>query len=169
MYKIDIADAFKQLAIKPSQWPFYCVKWKQVYYVFVMLAFGCRSSPWLFDTISQAICWIASNSYGIKTIFHLLDDFFTIDISDLCAGQRTMALLTMLFSWHSVPLAKHKCIGPTDCLEYLGIILDSKNMVARLPMDKVQRIIQVTEMLLGKNKCTKREYLQLLGHLSFCF
>ena len=43
MCKIDIANSFKQLAIKPSQWPFFCVKWKQLYYVFVKLAFGCRS------------------------------------------------------------------------------------------------------------------------------
>ena len=34
-------------------------------------------------------------------------------------------------------------------------------------MDKVQRIIQFIEILLGKNRCTKRELLQLLGHLNF--
>ena len=167
MCKVDIADAFKQLAIKPSQWPFFCIKWRQLYYVFVRLAFGCRSSPWLFDTLSQAICWIAANNYGKKTIFHLLDEFLTIDPPDMCAGQRTMALLTMLFKRLNVPLAKHKCEGPSDCLEYLGIILDSKNMVARLPMDKIQRIIEFIELLLDKKKCTKRELLQLLGHLNF--
>ena len=75
MCKIDIADAFKQLGIMPAQWPFFCVKWKHLYYVFVRLVFGCRSSPRLFDTISQAICWIATNNYNIETIFHLLDDF----------------------------------------------------------------------------------------------
>ena len=167
MCKIDVTDAFKQLAIKPSQWPFFCVKWRQLYYVFVRLTFGCRSSPKLFDTIAQAISWIASNNYGIATIFHLLDDFLTVDKPDLCTGQRTMALLTMLFSRLKVPLAKHKCIGPADCLEYLGIILDSKNMVAKLPLDKVGRIIKFIEILLGKNRCTKRELLQLLGHLNF--
>ena len=142
------------------------MKWRQFYYVSVRLAFGCRSSPKLFDSIAQAISWIASNNYGIETIFHLLDDFLTIDTPDMCAGQRTMALLTMLFSRLNVPLAKHKCIGPADCLEYLGIILDSKNMVARLPMDKVQRIIKFIETLLGKSNCTKKELLQLLGHLN---
>ena len=78
-----------------------------------------------------------------------------------------MALLTMLFSKLNVPLANHKCIGSVDCLEYLGIILDSKNMEARLPMEKVQRIIEFIENLLGKRKCTKKELLQLLGHLNF--
>ena len=126
MCKIDIADAFKQLPIRPAQWPYFCIKWKRQYYVFVRLAFGCRSSPFLFDTLSQALCWIATNNYGISTIFHLLDDFLTIDKPDSCEGERTMALLKLLFSRLNVPLAKHKCLGPTDCLEYLGIILDSK-------------------------------------------
>ena len=46
-----------------------------------------------------------------------------------------MAVLSLLFGRLHVPLAKHKCSGPTHCLEYLGIILDSWNMVARLPTD----------------------------------
>lgn len=89
MCKIDIADAFKQLPIKPSQWPYFCVRWDKLYYVFVRLTFGCRSSPCLFDTLSQAICWIASNKYGIQTIFHLLDDFLTVDTPDTCTDEKT--------------------------------------------------------------------------------
>ena len=114
MCKMDVADAFKQLAIKPSQWPFFCVRWRQLYYVYVILIFGCQSSPKLFDTIAQAICWVASNNYGIVPIFHLLDVFLTIDKPDLCTGQRTMTLLSMLFSRLKVPLAKHKCKGPAE-------------------------------------------------------
>ena len=59
-----------------------------------------------------------------------------------------MACLTLLFARLGVPLAKHKCIGPSNCLEYLGIILDTQNMVAKLPMDTVQRIIEFIETLL---------------------
>ena len=117
--------------------------------------------------MSLAICWIATYNYGIRTIFHLLDDFLTVDKPDLCAGERTMALLTLLFARLNVPSAKHKCTGPSDCLKYLGIILDNRNMVAKLPLDKVQRIIEFIETFLDKNKCSKRELLQLLWHLNF--
>ena len=167
MCKVDVADAFKQLPTEPTLWPLFCVKWKQLNYVFVRLAFCCRHSPKLLVSISQAIFWIASNNYGIETIFHLLDDFLTIDKPDVCAGQITMALLTMLFSKLNFPLAKHKCVGQVDCFEYLGIILDNKNMVAKLPMDKVQRIIEFIGNLMGKKKCSKRDLLQLLGNLNF--
>ena len=45
MSKLDISDAFKIMPIRSSQWPYFCVKWNGLYYVFVRLVFGCRSSP----------------------------------------------------------------------------------------------------------------------------
>ena len=103
----------------------------------------------IFDTLSQVISRIASHNYGNETIFHRLDDFLTVDESDLCTGLRTKALLDLIFAILKVPLS-HKCIGPSCCLEYLGIILDSKRMEARLPLNKVQRIIKFIEELLAK-------------------
>ena len=78
-----------------------------------------------------------------------------------------MAVLSLIFNHLHIPLAHHKCIGPTVCLEYLGIILDSFYMEARLPLDKVQRILEFIDTLLGKPYCTKRDLLQLLGHFNF--
>ena len=120
--KVDISNAFKIMPIKDNQWPYFCVKWENKYYVYVCLVFGYRSSPKIFDTLSQALCWIATNNYGIETIFHLLDDILTVDEPDSCIGERTMALLTLIFGRLHIPLAQHKCTGPTACLEYLGII-----------------------------------------------
>lgn len=59
MCKTDISDAFKLMPITPSQWHMYGIKWQGKYYFYTKLAFGCRSSPRIFDTLSQAICWIA--------------------------------------------------------------------------------------------------------------
>jgi len=74
-----------------------------------------------------------------KNILHLLDDFFTIDPPDTI-GERIMALLCTLFHRLNIPLSKRNTIGSTTCLEYLGIILDTNKMKARLPQDKITRI-----------------------------
>ena len=58
-------------------------------------------------------------------------------------------------------------MGPVTCLEYLGIILDSEKMEARLPTVKVERICGFIHKLLNKSSCTKRELLPLLGHFNF--
>ncbi|CAG2228931.1 unnamed protein product [Mytilus edulis] len=164
--KFDISDAFKICPIFPSQWPFFCIKWCEMYYFFVRLTFGCRSSPKIFDHVSQAICHIATQNYKILNILHLLDDFLTID-SPSADGERTMAIMMMIFKKLNIPVASHKTIGPVKCLEYLGIILDTEKMEARLPTNKVERICEFISKIYRKRKCTKRELLQLLGHLNF--
>ena len=166
MCKTDISDAFKLIPIKPELWPFHGIKWNNQYYFFTRLVFGSRSSPKIFDTLSQAICWIAEKEFRINSIIHLLDDFLTVDPPDYLA-DRTMSLLTYIFASLGIPLSAKKTVGPTKCLEYLGIILDSEKMEARLPQDKLARICEMLMSFKSKKSCTKKELLSLLGHLNF--
>ena len=105
--KVDISDAFKQLGIRKDQHHLYCIKWRKLYYYYVRLCFGSRSSPKIFDNVSVAICWIAKNNYNIPVILHLLDDFFTIQTADT-SGDRNMAILTMIFKRLNIPLSTKK-------------------------------------------------------------
>ncbi|XP_045160892.2 uncharacterized protein LOC123525806 [Mercenaria mercenaria] len=123
--KTDICNAFKLLPIKPEQMPYFMVKWKGQYYVYTRLVFGSRSSPKIFDNLSRAICWIAKNNYDIESIFHLLDDFLTVQ-APTSNGDRTMALITLIFNKLKIPISPSKTVGPTTQLEYLGVILDSE-------------------------------------------
>jgi hypothetical protein len=164
--KIDISSAFKILPISPSQYHLFCIKWRGRYYYHTRLAFGCRSSCVIFDNLSRAICWIAKHNYNIETIFHVLDDFLTLNRADYCA-ERTMAVLNMIFHRLRIPIAEHKTMGPSPVMEYLGIELDTIKMQARLPQNKVDRIVEFLDTFLARKTCTKRELLQLLGHLYF--
>ena len=96
---------------------------------------------------------------------HLLDDFLTID-PPRADGERSMALLMMIFKRLNVPIAMHKTVGPVMCHEYLGIILDTQKMEARLPQEKIDRICDFIFKLHKRSSCTKREILQLPGHLN---
>ncbi|XP_069133242.1 uncharacterized protein [Argopecten irradians] len=166
MCKTDISDAFKLLPIHPSQWHLYGICWENQYYFYTRLAFGCRSSPKLFDNLSRAICWIAHNNYGVSHILHLLDDFITFEDPSKC-GERNMQMLFQIFNSLNIPMALHKTCGPETVIEYLGIILDSHKMEARLPEDKLHRDISMLQSFQSRQSCTKRELLQLLGHLNF--
>ncbi|CAF4209424.1 unnamed protein product [Rotaria sp. Silwood2] len=166
MNKADIQDAFKLLPIKPSLWPFYGLKWNSHYYFFLRLPFGSRSSPKLFDMLSAAIVWIAEHNYGLKKMLHLLDDFFVVD-SRNDGGERTSVMISLIFNRLKIPLSVHKTVGPAQEIEYLGIILDSNRMEARLPQAKVLRIMEMIKSLLNRRKCKKCELLVILGHMSF--
>lgn len=58
-------------------------------------------------------------------------------------------------------------MGPSTELEYLGKILDTDRMEARLPDEKLVRISQLVQQFSTRKSCTKRELLSLLGHLNF--
>lgn len=166
LVKTDISDAFKQLPIAPLLWPFHGIAWEANIYFYTRLVFGSRSSPKIFDLLSQAICWIAEHRYNISNIFHLLDDFLVVidPTADAASIKRTFLAI---FSELQVPLAAHKTEGPSMCLEYLGVILDTKNMQARLPENKVERIQQALAGFSTRRTCTKQELLSLLGHMNF--
>jgi hypothetical protein len=53
--------------------------------------------------------------------------------------------------------------NPTNCqryliLEYLGILLDSENMIAKLPLYNLCRIKDLLYVFLDRRTCTKREH-----------
>ena len=137
--KTDLTDAFKQIMVHPTVWPYQGIRWRGKYYFFTRLVFGCRSSPKIFDQLSLALVWIAKNNYGIDVLLHLLDDFLAIDKPDVDA-DRTMAILTLILNKLKIPYSLRKTVGPVFSLEYLGLILDTANMLCKLPDDKIVRM-----------------------------
>ena len=97
---------------------------------------------------------------------HLLDDFLSVETP---ASPPPMVLETLkqTFARLGVPLASNKLFGPAQVLQFLGIILDTNLMEARLSNEKIFRLQQLISANLCCKKCTKRELLSLIGSLSF--
>lgn len=163
--KADITDAFKIIPIHPSDWALFGVKWKAKFYFAVRLAFGCRSSPKIFNCLSEALCWILLNVCKLPFVLHLLDDFLLVDFP----SPKTLVLDTLkrVFSDVGVPLSKEKTVGPSTSLEFLGILLDTQKMQASLPIEKLLRIRSIMENFLSLRTVSKRDMLSLLGHLNY--
>ncbi|XP_024865010.1 uncharacterized protein LOC112451073 [Kryptolebias marmoratus] len=164
--KADITDAFKVMPVHPSDWHLQGAKWKGSFYFAVRLTFGCRSSPSLFDNLSEALCWILLNVSGVPAVLHLLDDFLLIDHPSHLPSS-SLSKLRQLFHQVGVPLSEEKTLGPATSLDFLGITLDSVSMVASLPAEKLSRIREVSRSFESKPIVSKRQLLSLLGHLNF--
>ena len=106
----------------------------------------------------MAICWILQNNYYMKHALHLLDDFLVIDKPSFNA-EITKRRLLNVFGKLNIPLALHKSVGSTTCLEYLGIILDSENMIAKLPQDKLCCIKDLLYVFLDRRTCTQLKFI----------
>ena len=166
MAKIDIKSAFRLCPVHPTDHHLLGMKWKGQFYFDCILPFGLRSAPFIFNCLADALEWIAIQQ-GVSPVHHYLDDFFLAGApnSDQCA--RHLQTLTSLCAALGVPLAEDKREGPTTCLEYLGILLDSAALEARLPPDKLQDIHDAIRSWSSRTSCSKRDLLSLIGTLSF--
>ncbi|XP_041649188.1 uncharacterized protein LOC121513473 [Cheilinus undulatus] len=165
--KADITSAFKVLPIHPDFWHLFGVRWKGAYYFAVRLTFGCKSSPKIFDSLSEALdCWILLKKHKLPYIIHLLDDFLTVTPPS-SSPFHGLNVLSSSFKELGVPLSLEKTQGPSTSLEFLGITLDSVSFQASLPLEKIHRISLLISNFTLANRCTKRQLLSLLGHLNY--
>ena len=58
-----------------------------------------------------------------------------------------------------------KAEGPSTCLSFLGIILDTTRIQAQLPHEKLQWLSQTIQEWLDRKKATEREIPSLVGSL----
>ena len=128
------------------------------------LPFGLRSAPKLFNNMADLLAWILKNQ-GVSYLIHYLDDFLTVGPAGSPECQHNLYIIIQVCKALGVPLALEKVAGPTMVLDFLGILLDTIRMEARLPDEKLDRVRQRVREWLGKNNATKREILSLVGLL----
>ena len=68
MAKLDIRHAFRLCPVHPADRELLGIHWQDHYYVDLRLPFGLRSSPYLFNRITDAFQWILQNNYDITDI-----------------------------------------------------------------------------------------------------
>lgn len=164
--KADISDAFKVMPLHPSQWHLFGVQWRNKLFFSVRLTFGCRSSPKIFNSLSEALCWIILNNCKLPFVLHFLDDFLLVDYPH-AKPDRCLSALKRTFDELGIPLSVEKTLGPLKVIEFLGITLDSNLMQASLPIEKLNRIREIMRNSQASTSFTKRDLLSLLGHLNF--
>ena len=166
MAKTDLKSAFRLIPIHSDDWNLLGVYWKAHYYVDLYLPFGLRSSPYIFNQLSDALEWILKNNYGLQHVIHILDDFFVAEPSRVGCLKTFNTLLKVFMSlW--APLVASKTLGPSQVLEFMGIVLDTTRMEARLPEDKLSRTKDLLKSFQGRRSVRLVELQSLIGTLQF--
>lgn len=132
MVKVDLKHAFRQCSVHPQDLHLLGCTWQGQYYYHKRLPFGLRSSPFLFNQVAEAVQWILPNVLEIQHIIHYLDDFFILAVSE-AEGHRLLDVVLTAFSRLGVEWAPKKVEGPSQCLSFLGIEIDTVGRVLRLP------------------------------------
>lgn len=166
MGKIDIRHAFRLCPVRFEDFQLLGFSWLGSFFVELRLPFGSRSSPFIFNNFADAICWILIVHFCIQFVIHYLDDFFVAN-SDRHSCQADVDTILHAFGMLGIPVAVDKLVGPSQCITYLGIEIDSRELTIRLPQAKLIDLLSILRFWSDRKKCTKRELLSLIGKLSF--
>ena len=142
------------------------IYWQSQYYIDHYLPFGLRSAPFLFNQISDALEWILKHNYGLRHVIHILDDFFIAEHTKIASLGSFTTLLKVFMSLR-VPTVASKTMGPSQVLQFMGVVLDSNRMEARLPEDKLARIRQLLDSFTDRRSARLVDLQSLIGTLQF--
>ena len=160
--KSDIKSAFKIIPIHPSDYKLTGIVWNNHYYFDKTLPQGCSSSCSIFESFSTALEWIVLKHNQGVNVLHILDDFLFIAPSfNLCDSALNS------FKLICDDLAYEKTVGPSTCLSFAGIELDTIEMCARLPLDKIECMKATITNFLQRKTVKLRELQSLTGLLNF--
>ena len=84
--------------------------------------------------------WLIKQKANSHNVVHYLDDFLLAGKVDTQDCSHLMCTFRSICLELGVPLAEDKTLGPTTCLVYLGLEIDTSSMTVRIPSDKLQQL-----------------------------
>ena len=167
----DMKAAFRNLGLNKSQWPLLLMKarspqdGKWYYFVDKCLPFGAAISCKLFQEFSNAVAHIVGYFTQKKVINYLDDYLFAALIRAICNGQVEVFLEICAFI--NFPVSMEKTFWGCTCLTFLGLLIDTVKQLVCIPVEKVERAIELIESTKNKRKITLHELQKLCGFLNF--
>ncbi len=165
MAKFDVRSAFRNLAVLPSQRYLLGMKWRGKFFVDLVLPFGLRSAPFIFNSVAEMVEWILRHNYSIRDLLHYLDDYITAGPPECLDCARNIALASSVCQRLGLPLHPDKTVGPSTRLTVLGIELDTILQIARLPPTKLQDLKLLLRDWSSRKWCTRIQLESLIGKL----
>ena len=162
--KIDIKNAYRIVPVHPEDRVLLGMVWDEGLYVDAVLPFGLRSAPKVFTAIADALEWVIKRE-GVQKLFHYLDDFLIVAPPASKQCEEDLQKLLVIFDRLHIPVAASKLEGPTECLTFLGIEIDTQVMVLRLPASKLEELRLLVAQWQGRKFCMKKDLQSLVGKL----
>jgi hypothetical protein len=159
LHKRDLKDAFRKIPVSPYDYWLLLFIWDGISYVDNFLPFGLRTAPFLFNMFAEGLHWILEYLYN-QSLVHYLDDF-------LLVGGEDESIFTAVCNHLGLEEKASKAMDG-HVVDFTGIELDSEQMIARLPQDKLKRATKAVQDTLRLGYTSFKALRSMLGFLSFC-
>ena len=169
--KSDIKSAFRVLALSRASWPWVIMKavnpitGKLQFFVDKCLPFGASISCSHFQRVSNALKHIVQFKTGAP-ITKYLDDFLFIALTILRCNALVQKFISVCEKI-GIPVAFDKTEWASETLIFLGILLDGRNFVLSIPLEKRKKAETVLQLMLSRSKAMVKELQALCGFLNF--
>ena len=169
--KLDLKSAYRSVKIHPSNYDFTGLKWQFTghssftYLYDTALCFGSKLAPGIFHRLTQAVRRMMRRR-GFEVIVYL-DDFLIVAHNE---EQCKLGLSTLMSLVRELgfAIAYEKLVPPTQCITFLGLIIDNITKCLRLPNDKVDNIRALLLSFKDKKRASLHQLQCLVGKLAFC-
>lgn len=172
LIKLDVEAAYKQVPVRKGDWHLLGFRFDGKFFYERVLPFGLRSSCRLWELFAHALHWMCERLQVDVPHFvvHYVDDFLFAVSPGPGSGEAATELLRqtlVLCQSLGIPMAEGKTEGPTTCLTYLGIELDTLRMQARLSQSKLDEMRQLIMAWKSRKHASLKELESLAGQLNF--
>ena len=155
------------IPVHQEDWHLLGIHWKGKNFIDTCHPFGLRLAPYLFNQFTTALHWILQHRCEVCHLLHYLDDFFTAGTPQSCECSGNLAAMLLHYQHLNTPVKTSKVEGPTTCLTFLGIVIDTKTKQASISMKRKLDLLTELQNLLSLPKYTKHQLLSLVAKLSF--
>ena len=164
MAKIDLTDCFWGLPVHPKDHRFLSFRWKGVNYSFRCLPFGLSVSPLYITKLYHHVVE-ELQAKGHRVLLYI-DDMLILG-KDKATCEATVAAARELFKNLGAIVNDAKSdFNPAQEVEYLGFLLNSKNMTISAPKYKMTNMTKAIKKFLKKDTATPRDVASILGKIN---
>ena len=75
MAKFNVQNAYRIMPVHTEDRQLLGIKWRDAFYVDMVLPFGVRSAPYIFRCRTDLVEWVPKRNYDVTFLIHYLDDF----------------------------------------------------------------------------------------------
>lgn len=162
--KLDLSNCYLSFPLHPSVRRYFNFRFEGVLYQFTSMPFGLSTAP-RECTLLLSVVSFALTQLGIVHVRYL-DDIFIIGNSEAQVAQQLSTAQQEITKFGLV-VNTEKTEGPSQCLSFLGILIDS---VSRTLSCTTARVVELTSLLTSMTHArnlTRRQCESLIGKLSF--
>ena len=170
--KTDLSSAFRFVPMRKKDWAFLVMKARnpidKKWYFFIdkCMPFGSSRSCANFQLISDALANIHKIKTGGKTTINYLDDFFFAAICKLLCDQQVKQFINMC-DYVGIPVSLEKTEWGSEVIVFLGILIDVRNKIIGILVDKIQKGKEQIALVLKSRKIKIHQLQRLCGFLNF--